>query len=202
MYETCVSHDVLAAAKRLAKRRELSRASMADIAREAGITRVTLYRRGETRAAIVSALRGELAREERDVLLPLLASEGAARTRLTSVVTALCRIADERADLLTGLDDATLNAVYHDPGKDPLTRSEFVAPIVRLLRDGVLDGSLRTFADPDEAATVIYAQVFYAFLHLRRGHGWTAERSTAAVVDLTIGGVLPENTTVRKTGTT
>ena len=202
MNEAPVSHGVLAAAKRLAERQELSRASMADIAREAGITRVTLYRRGETRSAIVSALRGELAREERDVLLPILASEDDARTRLTSVVTALCGIADERAELLTGLNDATLNAVYHDPGNDALTRSEFVAPIVRLLRDGVLDGSLRTFADPDEAATVIYAQVFYAFLHLRREHGWTAERSTAAVVDLAIGGVLPGNAIVREAGAT
>ena len=44
-----MSREVLAAVKRLAARGELSGASMADIAEEAGITRVTLYRRGETR---------------------------------------------------------------------------------------------------------------------------------------------------------
>ncbi|MBB5787770.1 TetR/AcrR family transcriptional regulator [Jiangella mangrovi] len=186
-----MSHDVLAAAKRLAERQELAGASMADIAKEAGITRVTLYRRGETRTAILVALRDELAREERERLLPVLAGDGDARTRLTAAFEAICVITDERSDLLTGLDDPTLNAIYHDPGDDSLTRSEFTAPIVRLLRDGALDGSLRAFADPEEAATVLYVQVTETYLHLRREHRWSAERSTGAVLDLTLHGLLP-----------
>src|SRR3954469_21960221 len=60
MTDTEVSREVLAAVKRLAARGELSGASMADIASEAGITRVTLYRRGETRPAIIAGLREEL----------------------------------------------------------------------------------------------------------------------------------------------
>src|SRR3954470_791731 len=76
MTDTEVSREVLAAAKRLAARGELSGASMADIASEAGITRVTLYRRGETRPAIVAALRDELLREERELPLPILAAAG------------------------------------------------------------------------------------------------------------------------------
>ena len=76
MIDTPVSHEVLAAARRLAGRQALAGASMDDIAREAGITRVTLYRRGETRQAIVAALREELVREERDLLFPILTADG------------------------------------------------------------------------------------------------------------------------------
>ena len=191
MSDANVSQAVLAAARRLAARNALAGASMADIAREAGITRVTLYRRGETRAAIVAALRDELVREERERLLPILAQDGDARTRLERVLEGLCAITDARADLITGLDDATLNAIYHEEGDAPLTRPEFAAPIARLLRDGRLDRSLRAFPDPDEAATVLYAQVSYTYLHLRREHGWPAERASAAVLDLALEGCLP-----------
>ena len=165
---------------------------MADIATEAGITRVTLYRRGETRAAIIAALRDELAREERELLYPVLVGDGDARTRLTKALEAVCAITDARSDLIAGMDEAALNAIYHEDHHDEaLTRSEFTAPLVRLLRDGELDGSLRKFADPVEAATVLYNQISYSYLHLRRGHGWSPERATAAVVDMAIGGVRP-----------
>jgi AcrR family transcriptional regulator len=186
-----VSHEVLAAARRLAARHALAGASMNDIAREAGLTRVTLYRRGETRAAILAALRDDLAREEREVMLPILTGEGDALTRLRRVLEAVCEVTDSRADLLTGLDDATLNAIYHEPGDESLTRSEFVSPVVRLLRDGAVDGSLRAFDDPEEAATVLYVQISYTFLHLRHEHRWSVERATAAVVDMALEGVRP-----------
>jgi AcrR family transcriptional regulator len=165
---------------------------MAEIAEEAGVARMTLYRRGETREAIIRALRQQLAREERERLLPLLASEGTARERLQRMLESVCRTTDEHGDLLTGLDAATLNAIYHEEGDDALTRPEFVAPIVRLLRDGALDGSLRTFADPDEAATALYAQISYTYLHLRREHRWTPERATRAVTELALHGVAAE----------
>ena len=166
---------------------------MAEIAAEAGIARMTLYRRGETREAIIRALRQELAGEERERLLPILTSEGTARERLQRMLEAICRTTDDHADLLTGLDAATLNAIYHEEGDHALTRSEFVAPIVRLLRDGALDGTLRTFSDPDEAATVLYTQISYTYLHLRREHRWSAERATQAVTELALQGAAQEN---------
>jgi AcrR family transcriptional regulator len=188
---TVVSREVLDAAQRLAERHALASASMDEIAREAGISRVTLYRRGETRAAILEALRDELAREERDLLLPVLAGEGDARARLTHALRVLCASTDARAELLAALDAAARNTIYHEAGEDALTRSEFVAPIVRLLRDGALDGSLRAFPDADEAATVLYNQVCWTYQHLRREHRWTAQHATRAVIDLAVGGVRP-----------
>jgi AcrR family transcriptional regulator len=186
-----VSREVLDAARRLAARNALADASMDEIARAAGISRVTLYRRGETRGAILDALRDELAREERDLLLPILAGDGDARTRLTRALEAVCASTDARAELLAGLDAAARNAIYHEAGDDALTRSEFVSPVVRLLRDGALDGSLRAFADVEEAATVLYNQVCWTYQHLRRDHRWSAERATRAVIDLAMGGVHP-----------
>jgi len=182
----------VAAAKRLAERNELAGASMAAIAREAGITRVTLYRRGETRTAIVAALRDELARQERELMLPLLTASGDALARLRGVLEALCALTDGRADLLTGLDAGTLNEIYHEDGGDSLTRSEFAAPLVRLLRDGAIDGSLRQVSDPDETATVLYTQVSYTYLHLRVEHRWSRPRAKAAVIDLTLNGLVSD----------
>lgn len=184
-----VSAAVLQAARNLANRQELGEASMADIAAEAGVTRVTLYRRGETRPAILAALREELAREERDLLVPIVLGDGDARGRLSALLTALCEITDSRIDVLAGLDNVTLNAIYHEPGEGSLTRSEFIDPLVRLLRDGAVDGTLRSLADPLETATALYTQVTYSYTHLRREHGWSAERATLHVVDLAEHGV-------------
>jgi AcrR family transcriptional regulator len=192
-----VSPNVLAAARRLAEQNRLATASMEDIAREAGITRMTLYRRGETRAAIVAALQTELVREERERLLPIVTAPDAALARLERVLEALCDMTEARAGLLTGLDAATLNAIYHEEGEESLTRPEFIAPLVRLLRDGALDGSLRAVSDPEEAATVLYTQVSYTYLHLRHEHRWSAERATAAIIDLTIGGLRPQPEALR-----
>jgi AcrR family transcriptional regulator len=191
MNDASVSHDVLAAARRLAERNALGDASMEEIAREAGITRMTLYRRGETRTAIVEALRAELGREERDQLLPILTGPGHARERLERVLRVVCEMTDARADLLSGLDAAALNAIYHEEGPGALTRSEFIGPIVRLLQDGAVDGSLRKIVNAQEAATVLYTQISYTYLHLRREHGWSARRTTRAVTDLAFAGLLP-----------
>src|SRR6266542_3266353 len=119
---TTVSREVLLAARRLAERNALADASMADIAEEAGLTRVTLYRRGDTRAAILTALRDELVREERDLLLPILAADGDARARMILALEALCATTEAR-------------------------------------------------------------------MHLRREHGWSAERTTSAVIDMAMRGL-------------
>jgi hypothetical protein len=113
-----LSHGVLAA-PRLAKRNELAGASMADIAREAEITRVNLYCRGETREVILAALRDALAREQRELLLPLFAEQGDAPTRPTRVLEGACATMDAHADLLAGLDDASLDAICHEEGTAP-----------------------------------------------------------------------------------
>ena len=70
------------------------------VAREAGVSRVTLYRRGATRAAIVSALRERLAQEEREALWPALAGDGTARERLQAALGILCDANEQSLELL------------------------------------------------------------------------------------------------------
>ena len=186
-----VSEDVLRAARRLAEDGRLRSTSMAELARAAGVSRVTLYRRGETRAAVVAALRDQLQREERDAVWPALAADGTGRERLELALGLLCRSTEASLDLLEELDAALRDELYHEPGDEALTRPEFVAPFRRLLVDGAADGSLRAVEDVDEAATLVYNAVSWTYAHLRRRHRWSPERAQAAVVRLVLDGLGP-----------
>jgi AcrR family transcriptional regulator len=164
---------------------------MDDIAREAGVSRMTLYRRGATRARIVAALRETLAEEERIALWPAIAGDGTAHQRLVDALTAYCEVAERNLDLFEILADELRNAVYHEGETEALTRPEFTDPLRRLLRDGAADGSLRAVDDPDETATVLYNMVGWTYQHLRRGHGWSGPRASRAVIELAVSGLDP-----------
>src|SRR5712691_2532581 len=76
------------------------------------------------------------------------------------------RIAGEaNLELLVALQAHT-DAVFHEEGEQPLTRSVFTEPLERLLRDGAADGSLRD-VDPVEMATVLFNLVGWTYIHLR-----------------------------------
>jgi AcrR family transcriptional regulator len=180
---------VLAAARRLASRGGLRSATMQELADEAGVSRVTLYRRGATRDNVLAALRADLAREEREAIWPALVGTGTARERLERALLALCAVGEAGLDLADELADDTRDAIYHESGARALTRDEFTAPFRRLLEDGAADGSLRPQADVDEVATILYNQVAWTYRHLRRGHGWSPERAGRGVVALAIGGL-------------
>lgn len=180
--------SVIDAARRLAADGRLRSTSMEELAREAGVSRVTLYRRGATRAAITSALRERLAQEEREALWPALAGDGSARERLEAALRIVCDTNEESLELLDEVGPSLSDEIYHQPGDEALTRPEFTAPFRRLLLDGAADGTLRAFDDVDEAATVLYNQVIWTYLHLRRRHRWSAERARRAVVEMALVG--------------
>jgi AcrR family transcriptional regulator len=180
---------VIDAARRLAADGRLRSASMEELAREAGVSRVTLYRRGATRAAIVTALRERLAQDEREALWPALAGDGTARERLQEALGIVCDTNETGLELLGEVGASLSDEIYHEPGDDALTRPEFTAPFRRLLRDGATDGTLRAVDDVDETATVVYNGVIWTYLHLRRRHRWSAERARRAVVEMALDGV-------------
>lgn len=184
-----VTERVLQAARRLAEDGRLRSASMEELAREAGVSRVTLYRRGETRTAVVAALRARLAQEERAALWPALAADGTAHERLRLALELLCRTSEASLELMEELDAALRDELYHEPGEEALTRPEFIAPFRRLLLDGAIDGTLRAVDDVDETATVLYNGVYWTYAHLRRGHRWSPQRAGEAVVRLALDGV-------------
>jgi len=159
------------------------------IAAEAGLSRVTLHRRGVSKELLLGWLVEEGTAAYRAALWPALTGGEDARTRLEEALRALCGVAEEHAAVLNALRSAS-DEVFHDDGEEALTRTEFTEPLERLLRDGMADGSLRV-TDPAETATVLFNLVGSSYLHLRGGHHWPSERTTEAVLDVALNGVTP-----------
>lgn len=163
--------------------------TMEQLAGELGVSRMTLHRRGLTRAVIVGLLRARLAHEEREALWPALVAGGNGRERLELALRGQCAVAERNLALAEALAGDARDTIYHDEGDGALTRSEFTDPLRRLLLDGAGDGSLARQNDPDEVATVLYNLVGWTYHHLRVGHRWTAGRAEDAVVRIALDGV-------------
>ena len=182
-----VVDDTLIAGTREALRRHgPAGATLERIASAAGVSRMTLHRRGIGRPDLLRALVVRMAEREKAALWEALTAPGDAATRLRLALDAECRVAEEHLEVLEAMDAAARDALYH--GEDGLTRPSFVEPLRRLLEDGAVDGSLRS-ADPVEDATVLFNLVGHTYRHLRSGHGWAPDRAREAVVRIALDGV-------------
>lgn len=180
---------LLEAGRRTVTRFGVQGATLERIAREAGVSRTTLHRRGISRRHILQRLREEAADAYRRALWPALTSAGTARERLEAALAALCEVADENLELLVALA-ADTDAIFHeDDDRERLTRSTFTDPLERLLRDGAADGTLRTL-DAVEYATVVFNLVGWTHIHLRARHGWGADRARSATLDIALRGLI------------
>jgi AcrR family transcriptional regulator len=185
---TRTDDQVIDGARRALERHGWRGATLERIATEAGVSRMTLHRRGVSREGILAELGRRLEDEYRDALWPALTAPGTARDRLELALDALCDISDANQELIVALGDGPRAVIFHEPGDDVLTKSVFTEPVERILRDGALDGTLRT-ADPRESATVLYNLVAHTYRHLRRDHGWSPERARAGLLAIAIDGV-------------
>ena len=186
--------QILAAAQRVLARDGWQAASAERIAKEAGLNRVTLHRRGLTREVILARLAEQAAERYRQVMWPILTSAAPAAERLETALRAICQLAEENLALLQALDAAANAAVFHDehdragqPGA--LTRDVFTEPLERLLLDGQAEGSVRHLDDTLQTATVLFNQVGWTYIHMRSGHGWAPEAVEQATVDLALHGL-------------
>jgi AcrR family transcriptional regulator len=182
--------EILAAARRAINQYGWSGTTIEKIAAEAGVSRVTLHRRGLDKAQILARL-GELATESyRTAIWPALTASGSARERLTTALEVVCELAEANLNLLLALDASANASVFHD-GAEPeaSTRGVFTEPLERLLRDGSVDGTLRE-TDAEETATVLFNMVGWTYIHLRSGHGWNSERAQTATLDLALNGLV------------
>ena len=187
MSQLMVDEPVLAAAREAFRKYGYTNTTIERVAREAGLSRATLHRRGVTKALILAALAERATEDYRAALWPALTAPGSARERLFLALSAVCESAERNLELLIALNTQT-DALFHDPGPEGLTRSVFTQPLERLLRDGAADGSLRS-VEPVDYATVLFNLVGWTYIHLRTGHGWSPERAQRSTLDVAIRGL-------------
>ena len=181
--------DLSSAAARAFERYGYAGATLERIAREAGLSRVTLHRRGVTKDGLLAELVAGGTEDYRQELLPALTGEGTGAERLTRALGALCDVAERHMSLLVALR-AQSDAVFHLEGEEEATtRTVFTEPFERLLRDGHADGSLRE-VDAAETATVLFNMVGWTYIHLRSGHRWSPQRAREGVLGPVLDGLL------------
>jgi AcrR family transcriptional regulator len=184
--------ELLTAARRALERHGVARATLERIAEEAGLSRVTLYRRGVTREALLAALATRLLDDYRRAMWPALTARGSGAERLRRALGALCDVAEEGLELLLVLGER-IGGAFAEPlsdGEDAVRRT-FTEPLERLLRDGAGDGSLRQ-TDAPETATVLLNLVGWTYVHLRAGTEWSARRAKRATLRVALQGVLAD----------
>ena len=170
--------------------RDWSAVTLADLAAAAGVSRMTLHRRGIGKDEVLEQLGRRLEDEQRDALVDVLAATGPARERLRRALEALCDVDERYLAVLSALG-SRLDAVYHEPGapgEPVLTRAGFTDGLRRLLEDGRVDGSVRV-DDPELVATLVYNAVGHTYRHMRVGHRWSAADARRRVVDLVVDGL-------------
>jgi len=178
----------VAAVELAMEERGFAGATIEAIAEAAGVSRVTLYRRGLSRERLIGMAAAGAASEFREATLAPLTHAGTGRERLGLLLEALFDLADDHQALLAALYDGP-TALFHLGGDEgdssALTRFEYTEPFARVLRDGIADGTLKS-EDPDEDAELIFNTAGWTYVHFRRSHGWTARRARAAVSRIAI----------------
>jgi AcrR family transcriptional regulator len=160
-------------------------ATLDRIAEEAGVSRVTLHRRGVSKDAILTVLARRTLDQYREALWPALTSAGSGAERMEMAITALCDLTEHNLELLVALRSQTDELFHEERG----SADAGAKPLARILRDGWSDGSLRP-VDPDEAATVLFGLVTSTYVYLRTAQGWSGRRARKGVVDVALQGVL------------
>lgn len=181
--------ELLEAARRTLATHGYAGATIERIATEAGVSRVTLHRRGVTKDGLLSELVARATESYRAAMWPALTSDGSGAERLVMALEALCASAEENMALLVALRAQSDRIFHRQDAEESLTRTVFTEPLEKLLRDGAADGSVRA-VDPTETATVLFNLVGWTYIHLRTGHGWNPERALRATLDPVVHGLL------------
>ncbi len=187
---TDVPPHIVEAARHVLAEDGLAAATLERISSAAGVSRMTLHRRGVSKADILRAIAGELERDYREAMWPALVARGTGRERLEIALVALCDVTEHNLALLGALSAAARDAIYHEAGDGALTRDVFVEPLERLLLDGAADGTLRADLDATEMATVLFNVIGHTYAHLRADHRWGAARAREGVVGVVLNGVV------------
>jgi AcrR family transcriptional regulator len=186
-----VPSHIVDAARHVLAQDGLAAATLERISAAAGVSRMTLHRRGLSKDDILRAIAERLEAEYREAFWPALVSKGTGRARLELALANLCEVTERNLRLHEALSSRARDEIYHEPGPEALTRGEFVDPLERLLLDGAADGSLAE-VDTAETATVLFNTVGHTYAHLRVGHHWAPERARDGVIRLVLNGVVSD----------
>jgi AcrR family transcriptional regulator len=182
-----VPPHIVDAARHVLAHDGLAAATLERISAAAGVSRMTLHRRGLSKEDILGALGEQLEADYRDAIWPALVSTGTGAERLRRALELLCNVTERNLGLMAALSAASRDAIYHEPEPGALTRKVFVEPLERLLLDGAADGTLAVL-DAQETATVVFNVVGHTYTHLRLG--WSAKRARSGVLGLVMEGVV------------
>jgi AcrR family transcriptional regulator len=184
-----VPPHIVDAARHVLAQDGLAAATLERISAAAGVSRMTLHRRGLSKSDILLAVAARFESEHRDAMFKALVAPGTARERMELALVMQCELAERNLVTLAALSSPARDAIFHEPGPGALTRQVFVEPLQRLLVDGAADGTLAPVADPRETATVLFNTVAHTYRHLRSGHGWSARRARDGVLRLVMDGL-------------
>ncbi len=147
------------------------------VAEAAGLSRVTAWRLGASREALVASLLSQLGQDYRQAMWPAIVGAGPARARLDQAIDALFDVIDAHLPLLLASD-----TVFH---RATATKINFNEPFTRLFADGRIDHSVADIADnPAEAADLLFNTACWPYVHLRGRHGWTPARARQRLLGL------------------
>jgi AcrR family transcriptional regulator len=190
MAQAATEERIAKGARRAIERYGWQGATMARIAEEAGVSRMTLHRRGVGREEIVSMLAREYAESFLAALAPAVTGRGRGFARLERALAAICAVTEEHLGFLRGLDEETDTRLFHERAREVRSRDPFVASLERLLEDGIRDGSVRPVRVTETATTLVNA-VDRTYRHLRTAHGWSPTRARKALLDVCLRGLAP-----------
>jgi AcrR family transcriptional regulator len=165
-------------------------ATLTRIAEEAGISRMTLHRRGLGRDEIFALLARDYEEAFRAALWPSVTGRGTGSERLEAMLVAVCEVTEDHLSFLAALDEEADRRFFHETDPEVHSREGYINPIERILADGIADGSIRA-VEIEETATVLVNATDRTYRHLRRAHDWGPERARAALIDLMLRGLLP-----------
>ncbi len=163
------------------------RTTLERIAREAGVSRMTLHRHGLGREEIFALLGDAYEADMRATVARACDVELPAPERLRRGLAAVCAATERHLAFLHGLDEDADTRLFHVAGR---SRAGYVSPIEDVLRSGVDDGSFRR-VPVAETATLLVNAADRTYRHLRGAHGWTPRRARGAI-DLLVRGLAAE----------
>jgi AcrR family transcriptional regulator len=160
--------SILEAARRQFLARGLEQVTMSEVAREAELSKGTLYLYFEDKTDIMYSLLLESLEDLRGRVVPVIEDAGTGIEKVHELVERYIAFYHERQDFFPlfhyldyafnaeGPTDSTAEACFSI--MDELNRR-----LQDLLRAGIADGSFRSDIDPDEQA-VMYAHVIHSFM--------------------------------------